>query len=182
MLDATGPIRTRASADITLGDVIEIRALLDAAFDGAFSDDDWAHALGGIHAILEDGSGIVGHGAVVPRILDVGTLQLTVGYVEAIAVRPDRQGAGLGTEIMRALNAVIARDYPLGVLSTGEWAFYARLGWERWQGPTWVRYGEGRRERTLEDDDSVMILRTPMSPTLDLSWPIACDARTGDAW
>ena len=30
-----------------------IRALLDAAFDGDFTDDDWAHALGGTHAGIQ---------------------------------------------------------------------------------------------------------------------------------
>ena len=30
-----------------------IRELLDAAFAGHFTDHDWAHALGGTHAILE---------------------------------------------------------------------------------------------------------------------------------
>jgi aminoglycoside 2'-N-acetyltransferase I len=172
----------RTVAHFTPADVAAVRALLHAAFAGDFSDADWEHSLGGIHAIVEDESGIVGHGAVVPRVLDVGTLRLTVGYVEAMAVRPDRQRTGLGTAIMRALNDVIARNHALGVLSTGEWAFYARLGWERWQGPTWVRHADGRRERTPDDDDGVMILRTPRTPALDLSAPLMCDARSGDAW
>ena len=172
----------RTAAHVTPGDVAALRALLHAAFAGDFSDDDWEHSLGGIHAIIEDDSGIVAHGAVVPRVLDVGTLQLTVGYVEAIAVRPDRQHAGLGTAIMRALNDVIARNHALGVLSTGEWAFYERLGWERWRGQTWVRHADGRRQRTPDDDDGVMMLRTPRTPPLDLSAPLTCDWRPGDVW
>ncbi len=31
-------------------------ALLDAAFDGAFSEHDWDHALGGLHALAREGS------------------------------------------------------------------------------------------------------------------------------
>lgn len=159
-----------------------MRALLDAAFGGDFSDDDWAHALGGLHAIVSDADGFVAHGAVVPRVLDVGPLRLAVGYVEAVAVRPERQRTGLGTAIMRALNDVIARDYPLGVLSTGEWAFYEQAGWERWRGPSWVRHADGRLERSPDDDDSLMILRTPATPVIDPAWPMTCEARAGDPW
>ena len=32
-----------------------IRALLDEAFDGDFGDDDWEHALGGIHVLVHEG-------------------------------------------------------------------------------------------------------------------------------
>lgn len=159
-----------------------IRALLDAAFAGEFADEDWAHALGGTHAIVEVDGDIVAHASVVPRGLDAGGRALLVGYVEAVGVLPARQGTGLGTAVMRALAPIIERDYEVGALSTGEWHFYERLGWERWRGPTWVRFPDGRRERTPDDDDSLMILRTPLTPALDLSAPLACDARPGDVW
>ena len=48
-----------------------IRALLDAAFAGDFDDDDWAHALGGTHALVEADGAVVAHASVVPRVLDV---------------------------------------------------------------------------------------------------------------
>ena len=159
-----------------------IRGLLDAAFAGDFSDDDWAHALGGTHAIVDADGAIVAHGSVVPRVLDAGGTALRVGYIEAVAVRPDRQRAGLGSAVMRALGEVIAREYELGALSTGEWPFYERLGWERWRGEAWVRHRDGRRERTPDDDDSLMILRTPRTPALDLRAALTCDWRPGDVW
>jgi aminoglycoside 2'-N-acetyltransferase I len=159
-----------------------IRALLDAAFRGEFSDDDWDHALGGTHALIETAGGVLAHASVVPRVLDVAGHAVRTGYVEAVAVLPARQGTGLGTAVMRALGEVIARNFALGALSTGEWHFYERLGWERWRGPAWVRYPDGRRERTPDDDDSLMILRTPGTPGLDLSAPLTCDARPGDVW
>ena len=105
-----------------------IRSLLDAAFEGDFSDDDWAHALGGTHAIVEADGAVVAHASVVPRVLDVGTRRVRAGYVEAVAVLPARQGTGLGTAVMRALGEVIAREFELGALSTGEWHFYEGLG------------------------------------------------------
>lgn len=159
-----------------------LRALLDAAFAGEFSDDDWAHALGGTHAIVETNGRIVAHASVVPRPLDLGPHRLHVGYVEAAAVHPERQRTGLGTAVMRALGGVIARDFALGALSTGEWHFYERLGWERWRGPAWVRHPDGRLERTADEDAGIMILRLPALPAIDLSAPIICEARPGDAW
>jgi aminoglycoside 2'-N-acetyltransferase I len=118
----------------------------------------------------------------VPRILDAGGRALHAGYVEAVAVLPALQRTGLGTAVMRALAPIIDRDYDIGALSTGEWHFYERLGWERWQGPTWVRHADGGRERTPDDDDGVMILRTPRTPAIEVSVALTCEARPGDAW
>jgi len=55
-----------------------MRGLLDDAFAGEFSDDDWAHALGGSHVIVEAHGAIVAHGSVVPRIVAT-TLIISVG-------------------------------------------------------------------------------------------------------
>ena len=151
-------VRICLSDELDPRDRTAIRALLDTAFAGDFSDQDWDNALGGTHALIETAD------------------------VEAVAVLPARQGTGLGTAVMRALGEIVARDFALGALSTGEWHFYERLGWERWRGPTWVRYPDGRRERTPDDDDSLMILRTPRTPALDPSAPLTCDARPGDVW
>ena len=138
--------------------------------------------MGGTHALIADDDAVVAHASVVPRVLEAGGRALQVGYVEAVAVLPARQRAGLGTAVMRALAPIIARDYEVGALSTGEWHFYEPLGWERWLGPTWVRFPDGRRERTPDDDDGLMILRTPRTPALDVSAPLTCDARSGDVW
>jgi aminoglycoside 2'-N-acetyltransferase I len=178
-----GPVvRLCASDELDPRARTAIRALLDAAFAGDFTEEDWAHALGGTHAIVEAHGAVVAHASVVPRALDVGQQRVRAGYVEAVAVLPPRQGTGLGTAVMRALGAVIAGEFELGALSTGEWHFYEGLGWERWRGPTWVRHPHGRLERSPDEDDSMMILRTPRTPALDLFAPLTCDARAGDAW
>jgi aminoglycoside 2'-N-acetyltransferase I len=174
-------VRLCPTADLAVRERADIRALLDAAFDGDFGDGDWANAIGGIHAVLETAEGVVAHASVVPRTLDVGGRRLRAGYVEAVAVRPALQRRGFGTAVMRALAAVIARDHELGVLSSGEWHFYERLGWKRWQGPTWVRQG-GRCDRTPDDDDGIMFLPTPATGGLDPASPITCEARAGDPW
>jgi aminoglycoside 2'-N-acetyltransferase I len=175
-------VRVAATAALSADERVGIRTLLDAAFDGEFGEDDWAHALGGLHAVVESDGVVVAHASVVRRVLDAGGRALQVGYVEAVGVLPARQGTGLGTAVMRALAPIVERDVEVGALSSGEWHFYERLGWERWRGPTWVRFPDGRRERTSDDDDSLMILRTPRTPALDLSAPLTCESRPGDAW
>lgn len=175
-------VRVRRTSDLDGATRSAIRRLLDAAFGGDFSEDDWAHALGGTHALIASVEGIVAHASVVPRTLDAGGRLLRAGYVEAVGVLPVLHGTGLGTAVVRAIGEIIAGGFELGALSTGEWHFYERLGWERWRGPTWVRHADGRVERTRDDDDSLMILRTPASPPLDLSAPLTCEARPGEVW
>jgi aminoglycoside 2'-N-acetyltransferase I len=83
---------------------------------------------------------------------------------------------------MRGANAILERDgFEVGVLSTSRRSFYSRLGWEPWQGPSFVRYADGL-VRTPDEDDGLMVLRVSATPALDPTWPITCDARSGDDW
>lgn len=78
-------------------DLAACRALMDLAWphpDDRFTDDDWAHALGGVHVLVREGSDIVSHGSVVPRRIGVGDVWLDAGFVEAVATRPDRPATG----------------------------------------------------------------------------------------
>jgi len=169
------------TAELLPDDRGAIRALMAAAFDD-FSDDDWTHALGGWHAVVRDNGQVVAHGSVVERRIRIGDADHRAGYVEAVGVAPDRQRHGLGTAVMAALGALIQARFDVGVLSSGEWTFYERLGWQRWQGPTFVRAADGTLTRTPADDDGVMVLRAEPTRAIDLTAPIACDARAGDAW
>jgi aminoglycoside 2'-N-acetyltransferase I len=157
------------------------RRLMDLAFDD-FTDDDWSHALGGWHAVIGSGEGVVAHAAVVPRAIVVGGREYRAGYVEAVAVQPDLQGTGLGTGVMAAIDDLIRTQFQLGVLSTGEWHFYERLGWERWRGPAFVRMRDGQLVRAADEDDGVMVLRCAATADIDPTAPIACDERSGDSW
>jgi aminoglycoside 2'-N-acetyltransferase I len=157
------------------------RSLLDEAFAGGFGDTDWGHALGGHHVLVTDAGTLVAHAAVVPRELHVDGRALDAGYVEAVATVPARHGEGLGTLAMVGVGAVLRRHHQLGVLSTGEPAFYERLGWERWRGPTFVRRG-GELVRTPDEDDGIMVLRLGATSQVDLGAAISCEARSGDDW
>ena len=159
----------------------EIRVLLDDAFAGTFSEEDWQHALGGTHALVREDGDLIGHAAVVGRELRLGERVLWAGYVEAVAVRADRRGRGHGRALMEAVEGVIAADYEIGALSaTGAGAnFYAGRGWIRWRGRTSVLTPVGA-VRTREDDGGVYVL--PLSHRLDPRKPLACAWRPGDPW
>jgi aminoglycoside 2'-N-acetyltransferase I len=174
-------VRVLSTAEVPAAELAASRRLMDAAFDD-FTDDDWRHALGGWHAVISRADAVVAHAAVVPRLIVVGGRDFHAGYVEAVAVRPDLQGTGLGSRVMVAVNDVVRARFDLGVLSTGEWHFYERLGWERWQGPAFVRGRDRVLTRAEDEDDGVMVLRVTASATLDLAAPIACDERDGDSW
>lgn len=159
-----------------------LRQLLDEAFGPRFTDDDWQHALGGWHAIIESPDRLVAHGSVVERRLVVDGREFRTGYVEAAAVTPNLQRTGLGTTVMTAISDLVRQQFDLGGLSTGEWAFYQRLGWERWQGPTYVHTADGQRLRTPDEDAGVMVLRCGPTRDLNLKGSIACEERSGDSW
>ena len=174
-------VRLTHTADLDAAARDAIRALLDAAFDGDFSDHDWEHALGGLHVWVSGPDGVIGHGSVVARTLVCSGERLRVGYVEAVATSAAHRRQGHGTAVMRRLGDYIQAQVPLGVLSTGTPAFYETVGWERWRGPTFVD-GPTGRARTPDDDGDIMILRSPRSPRLDLDGDIVCDWRRGDVW
>jgi aminoglycoside 2'-N-acetyltransferase I len=134
-----------------------------------------------MHFVLDHDGVIVAHASVVERELHVGGRPVRTGYVEAVATAPDRQGAGLGSRIMADVTAYIRDRFELGALGTGRHSFYARLGWQTWTGPSFVRTPHGPR-RTPDEDGYILVLGTPSSPPFDLSASISCDWRRGDVW
>lgn len=158
-----------------------IRAFLDEAFDGGFDDHDWDHALGGIHAVAWDGGSVIAHGSVVQRRFLHRGRPLRVGYVEAVAVRADRRRAGYGAAIMQRLNHVVRSAYQLGALSAGPDAarLYRSLGWQHWEGTTWVLGPKGI-ERTADEDETTHVLVG--DDPVDLAADLVCDWRSGDIW
>jgi aminoglycoside 2'-N-acetyltransferase I len=178
-------LRRLSTGDLTPTEVTAIRAMLLAAFgsdeEERFSQDDWDHALGGVHFVLDIGGEIVAHAAVVERELHIDGKPLRTGYVEAVATAPDRQNLGLGSIVIADVNARIRDEFELGALGTGRQRFYERLGWRTWTGPSSVRGPDGTR-RTPDEDGYIMVLETPSSPPLDLGSSISCEWRPGDVW
>ncbi len=90
-------IQVLATPRLSIRAVQQIRSLLNDAFGGEFSADDWRHALGGWHAMVMTDGGVVSHAAVVPRAMEVGGWSLKAGYVEAVATAPSARRCGHGS-------------------------------------------------------------------------------------
>ena len=179
-------VRILRTDQVPLVQLGQIRALLEAAFrddpDGEFGDDDWIHTIGGRHVVVLESDVVVAHAAVVRRTIEVAGTAFRTGYVEGVATLPQRRGQGMGSLAMEPVTRLIREAHEFGVLGTGAYRFYERLGWERWQGPSFVRRADGTVDRTAEDDDGLMVLRTGPTATLDLKSPILCLDRPGDCW
>ena len=158
-----------------------IRSLMDHAFEGNFTDDDWEHSVGGTHVFLREEDVIMSHAAVVERQLVAGETPLRTGYVEGVATHPAHRRQGYATAVMSMVNEIISANFELGALSTDVPELYLKLGWERWRGPTYVATSEGLL-RTENEDAGIMVLRTEPTSKFTLSESLACDARRGDAW
>lgn len=176
-------IRVVPSAAVSSSEWSTLTDLCVAAFNEPW-DGYWESIGPGVHVIAERaGRGIVAHAAIVDRLLYPGDATLRAGYVEAVAVWPDLQRQGLGTEVMKVIDPMLDEGYELGALGTGSHEFYARLGWVVWRGPTWIRERDGHLERSPHEDGDILVRLTPMTPPgLDLSLPIAVDWRPGEVW
>lgn len=159
----------------------EARAMVIDAFSGDFSDTDWDHALGGMHALICHRGALLAHAAVVQRRLLHNGRALRCGYIEALAVRADHRGQGLATALMDAAEQVIRGAHQIGALSASEMGrpVYERRGWLPWRGATSVLTPEGVT-RTPDDDAAIFVL--PVSVEVDTSADLVCDWRDGDVW
>ncbi|KUI25124.1 aminoglycoside 2'-N-acetyltransferase [Mycobacterium sp. IS-1742] len=162
------------------------RRMVTDAFGGDFTDDDWEHALGGMHALICSHGALIAHAAVVQRRLLHGDAALRCGYIEAVAVREDWRRQGLGSAVMDACEQVVRGAYQLGALATSTMAqpMYRARGWTPWRGPTSVLSPHGR-VHTPDDDGSVFVypVRAALGGTeLDPTAELTCDWRHGDVW
>jgi aminoglycoside 2'-N-acetyltransferase I len=157
-----------------------IRALLDLAYEGDFTDEDWEHTFGGQYFIGFLGGAIMAHGSVVPRNMFIDGKSVTTGYVEAIAVSPTHWRQGFGTQLMTQVTVFCQDHYELSMLSTDENHFYERIGWLQFLGESFTRNGD-YEVRTAEEDEGLMFLPGKKSDITQIRRAV-CDARSGDAW
>ncbi|MGY2078905.1 GNAT family N-acetyltransferase [Modestobacter sp. SYSU DS0657] len=174
-------LRTLPTADLSPAELRDLRRFLDAAFD-SFGDDDWSHALGGVHVLATVDGEPAGHAAVVGRQLITGGTTLRTGYVEAVATAASVRRRGVGTAVMTEIERLVTGGFELGALSasTAGAALYTARGWLPWTGPTAALTPDGVRDTTDED---VFVLATPSTPVpLDPAGRLVCDWRRGDLW
>ena len=103
---------------------------------------------------------------------------LRTAYVEMVATEPEFQGRGFATAVMRRLASAI-HDFQLGGLSPAEPMLYTKLGWVFWQGPLFIRTKDGL---ISTPEGSIMILRLPKTPCLDLTLPVSAGWCEGELW
>ncbi|HJY31421.1 MAG TPA: aminoglycoside 2'-N-acetyltransferase, partial [Actinomycetota bacterium] len=81
-------IRLVRSDGLRPNEVVALRELFDEAWSDdveGFTNEDWSHAVGGVHAIAEADGRAVAHASVVRRELHTAGHRLRTGYVEAVA-------------------------------------------------------------------------------------------------
>jgi aminoglycoside 2'-N-acetyltransferase I len=142
-------IRLVRSEALRPDEVVALRELFDEAWSDdveGFTDQDWGHAVGGVHVIAEADGRVVAHASVVQRELHTAGHRLRTGYVEAVATQPSHQRRGLGSLVIGEVGELIDRNYRLGALATGVVGFYERLGWVAGR----VRPSSGRRGGSFE--------------------------------
>jgi aminoglycoside 2'-N-acetyltransferase I len=173
-------MRLAHTADLDVGSLQAIRALMDAAF-GAVSEDTFQNVLGGMHALVFDDTELVGHASVVQRRMMHQGRALRTGYIEGVAVRTDHRRQGLGAAMMTELERFVRAGHELGALGASDDGarLYTSLGWQLWRGPSSVLTPDGIR-RTADKDGTVYVL--PVSAPLDLDGELTCDWRHGSPW
>ena len=174
-------IRRAHTADLEPEVLAAARALLDDVFAGEMTDDDWEHALGGLHVTAWDGDELIGHASVVQRRLVSGGRALRTGYLEGMGVRADRRGRGVGAALMAKAERIIRAAYEVGALGSTDEAlgFYAKRGWVRWEGRLSALTPRGVVP-TPDEQGGVFVL--PCAVPLEVTSELSVDWRDGDVW
>jgi aminoglycoside 2'-N-acetyltransferase I len=135
---------------------------------------DATHVLGFLETTL------VSHALWVTRWLQMGNNSvMRTAYIEAVAAEKIYRARGFASMIMKRVAQEI-QDFDLAALSPFSVAYYARLGWELWYGPLFIRTDEGLLQTPRDGD--VMILQLPQTPELDLYAPLSAEWREGELW
>jgi aminoglycoside 2'-N-acetyltransferase I len=158
----------------------EISALLDLAYEGDFSAEDWDHSLGGSRFLGYLDSELIAHGVIVTRRIWLNEIEYQVGYLEAIAVLPKYQRHGYGSKLLTRLTEYAKANYSVSMLSTDEKEFYRRFGWLDFSGESYV-LTNGELVRSADEDAGLMWLPGANSDLVELTKAV-CEARSGDAW
>jgi nodulation protein A len=137
--------------DLVEDDHAALGALLARCFPRSFTPfgpgRSWSSARPELRVVARDAGLPVAHVAVLRRFLQVGDGSVAVGDVGLVAVDPDRQGTGLGAELLaRCRETLRALELPFGFLTCGEHVagFYATGGWVPVPGPTRMVRADGR--------------------------------------
>lgn len=169
--------RVRRESDLGPDDHDRLAAMLRAAFPDhvhAFPERrSWSGARPELRVVAEDADGPVAHAGALRRFVQVGDVEQLVAVVGLVAVRPDRQGRGIGRQLGGRLRAALGDlAVPFGLLgcAADRTDFYRAAGW-RSLPPTPTTYSPIDVEdpsRIVSSDEGWMLL--PVSEAI-ASWP-----------
>ncbi|MFC8671086.1 GNAT family N-acetyltransferase [Streptomyces griseorubiginosus] len=159
----------------------ELKGMLESVFGKErYTQESWEHCLGGIHYLLRYGDKLVAHGALVPRYLRQGDMELRGVYGESMATLSDWRNLGFGTAIVALATAEIRRNYDIGVFAGSRYGFYRRLGWDKWRGPTFVETARGIELKG--PDRGAVMFWLPDHSIVDPDADLTTISRSGDDW
>ena len=161
-------------------DLAVIKEVLLDAYEGDFSEQDWQHTFGGARFVGTIDDQIVAHAAVVPRAVLINDLPMTIGYLEGVAVSSKFQGQRLGSQLLQYVSDFCRSNYEISMLSTDEFDFYGKFGWQRFKGTSGV-IQNSVMSLTPEEDDGLMYLAGNSAESIEISTAY-CDWREGDCW
>ena len=175
-------VRRVCTQDLTARDLAQLLDLFHACWpDGDFSTDDLAHAIGGVHWVAEAEGRIVAHAT-----SSSASWRPTASRSGRATSRRWRR-AGLARPRARdAAHDPGARAHRRDVRAgradhrPHHACMRGRAG-SAGDGPAYVRTADGA-VRTKEEDDGVIVLRTPRTPPLTATEALSCEWRAGDAW
>ncbi len=124
---------------------------------------------------------LVSHAAWVERALHVDDARtLKSAYIEAVATHPRYQRRGYASAVLASIPPLLG-EFDLAALAPSHASFYARLGWEQWQGPLTYLDPSGVEFPTPEEE--VMIYRLPRTPaSLNLRSKLTTQWRPIEVW
>jgi aminoglycoside 2'-N-acetyltransferase I len=172
-------MQVKAGRDLSRDEYLEILGLCTQAFRRDYSPfmesfKDPTHILG------RYGGKLVSHVLWITRWLQIGASPLLrTAYIEALATDLNQRNKGFASEIMRKVVGEI-QDYDIAALATGSQGFYARLGWQLWCGPLFVRGEQGLLP--TPDEHGVMVLPLARTPPFDLNSSLSVEWRKIELW
>ena len=120
------------------GDVPDIHRVAAAAFAGQPVVADLVDALRastawrpGLSCVAVERNDVVGHVLATRGWLDARDALVEVLVLSPLSVRPDRQGRGIGTQLVRHLLTIAAHRREPAIFLEGPPGYYARFGFER---------------------------------------------------
>ncbi|WP_280830777.1 GNAT family N-acetyltransferase [Mycolicibacterium frederiksbergense] len=176
-------VRIAEPGELSQRDLDSAEALVVSAFGDNFRAHDWLHGVDGVHVSVTENGVLLAHAAVVTRTLRHAGRAFDTGYVEAVAVRGDQQGRGLGRLVMDHTESLVRTRHAIGALNAVDSAasFYASRGWKAWDGATLAETPNGLVD-TYDAADRIFLLTPAGAPVFEKSIPLICDWRVGDLW